>query len=313
MADINIKTVTLNGGEVEVNLTRRNCHIRNLGTEMIYASLKPGIVPDADGVLGVPAGAVDVLHDTDGKVYVKGNGKVQLVGSDFADGILGVVAGAGIDAQIAAEVAKLIADAPEDFDTLKEISDWIYSHADSAAEMNSEIQSLKTEKANKTDIPTSLPANGGNSDTVNGHTVESDVPVDAMFTDTTYSNATTTDAGLMSAEDKINLNSAIQIIKIGGKTQSKTNGIINLPSYATLFDVSQNQLKTSINEQKIPGTYACESWYTPDFPTGFGIFGFLLVFAYGAIVYQLMMFDTSNVIFRAYNGNTDVWTEWKTL
>lgn len=38
------------------------------------------------------------------------------------------------------------------------------------------------------DKPTSLPANGGNSDTVNSHTVESNVPKNAKFTDTTYSN-----------------------------------------------------------------------------------------------------------------------------
>lgn len=35
--------------------------------------------------------------------------------------------------------------------------------------------------------PTSLPADGGNADTVNGHTVKSDVPINAKFTDTTYS------------------------------------------------------------------------------------------------------------------------------
>ena len=35
-------------------------------------------------------------------------------------------------------------------------------------------------------IPTSLPANGGNSSTVNGHTVKSDVPAGAKFTDTIY-------------------------------------------------------------------------------------------------------------------------------
>lgn len=34
--------------------------------------------------------------------------------------------------------------------------------------------------------PTALPADGGNSDTVNGHVVESDVPSDAKFTDTIY-------------------------------------------------------------------------------------------------------------------------------
>ena len=39
-----------------------------------------------------------------------------------------------------------------------------------------------------TDIPTSLPANGGNSSTVNGHTVNSDVPANAKFTDTVYTH-----------------------------------------------------------------------------------------------------------------------------
>ena len=43
-----------------------------------------------------------------------------------------------------------------------------------------------TDYAKTADIPTELPANGGNSDTVNNHTVESNVPVDAKFTDTVY-------------------------------------------------------------------------------------------------------------------------------
>ncbi len=46
-------------------------------------------------------------------------------------------------------------------------------------------------------IPTSLPANGGNASTVNGHTVNSNVPANAKFTDTVYSlpDATTTTKG----------------------------------------------------------------------------------------------------------------------
>lgn len=38
----------------------------------------------------------------------------------------------------------------------------------------------------KTDIPRSLPADGGDAATVNGHTVGADVPEGAKFTDTTY-------------------------------------------------------------------------------------------------------------------------------
>ena len=54
--------------------------------------------------------------------------------------------------------------------------------------------------------PTSLPANGGNADTVNGHTVNADVPANAEFTDTTYGLATEEHDGLMSAADKAKLN-----------------------------------------------------------------------------------------------------------
>lgn len=54
--------------------------------------------------------------------------------------------------------------------------------------------------------PTSLPANGGNADTVNGHTVNADVPANAEFTDTTYGLATEEHDGLMSATDKAKLN-----------------------------------------------------------------------------------------------------------
>lgn len=36
--------------------------------------------------------------------------------------------------------------------------------------------------------PTTLPADGGDSDTVNGHTVEANVPADAKFTDTVYTH-----------------------------------------------------------------------------------------------------------------------------
>lgn len=42
---------------------------------------------------------------------------------------------------VADEIAKIVAGAPESFDTLKEISDWISGHANDAAAMNSAIQS----------------------------------------------------------------------------------------------------------------------------------------------------------------------------
>lgn len=38
------------------------------------------------------------------------------------------------------KIAELVANAPADFDTLKEIADWIADHAEDAAQMNSDIQ-----------------------------------------------------------------------------------------------------------------------------------------------------------------------------
>ena len=48
------------------------------------------------------------------------------------------------------------------------------------------VKTVEDAYAKKTDIPTTLPANGGNANTVNNHTVKSDVPENAVFTDTVY-------------------------------------------------------------------------------------------------------------------------------
>ena len=44
-----------------------------------------------------------------------------------------------ITAEVTAKIAQIIANAPEDLDTLKEIADWISTHEDSASAMNAEI------------------------------------------------------------------------------------------------------------------------------------------------------------------------------
>ena len=45
--------------------------------------------------------------------------------------------------------------------------------------------------AKKTEIPKSLPASGGDADTVSGHTVATNVPANAKFTDTVYTHPST--------------------------------------------------------------------------------------------------------------------------
>ena len=81
-------------------------------------------------------------------------------------------------------------------------------------------------KSQITDFPTSMPANGGNSTTVNGHTVNSDVPANAKFTDTTYNIATTTANGLMSKEHVSKLNN----IQIKTYTSIESLGLSGTPT-----------------------------------------------------------------------------------
>lgn len=99
---------------------------------------------------------------------------------------------------------------------------------------NTEYDPVNNKAATMADIPSipqALPANGGNASTVNNHTVQSDVPANAVFTDTTYvfntaydetnnkvatmadipGDATQSEAGLMSAADKIKLDNTRNI------------------------------------------------------------------------------------------------------
>ena len=64
---------------------------------------------------------------------------------------------------VTTEIAKIVADAPESLNTLKEMSDWIAGHEDDASAMNSAISdnktaitALQTGKADKSEIPTTV-------------------------------------------------------------------------------------------------------------------------------------------------------------
>lgn len=185
-----------------------------------------------------------------------------------------------VNSTVTTEIAKVVADAPEDFNTLKEMSDWIAGHEDDASAMNSAISdnkiaitALQTDKADKSEIPTTLPADGGNADTVNNHTVETDVPTDAVFTDTTYSEATQDAAGLMSTKDKkkldgitsgaeVNQNAFSNVI-VGSTTisaDSKTDSLILAGSNVTITPDATND-KVTIEITKANVTSALG--YTP--------------------------------------------------
>lgn len=68
-------------------------------------------------------------------------------------------------------VAAIVADAPESYDTLKEISDWITSHGESAAAMNTQITENKTSINNLIKLIGTLPE-GITAATVIGYIAE---------------------------------------------------------------------------------------------------------------------------------------------
>lgn len=68
-----------------------------------------------------------------------------------------------VSSTVTTEIAKVVADAPEDLNTLKEMSDWIAGHENDASAMNSAISdnktaitALQTGKADKSEIPTTV-------------------------------------------------------------------------------------------------------------------------------------------------------------
>lgn len=92
-----------------------------------------------------------------GKVADLANGAVKA----NTDAIAVLNGGAEIEGSVAKQVAdaiaQIIADAPESFDTLKEISDWISTHTDDASAMNTLIQDNKKAIADLAKLVGTLP------------------------------------------------------------------------------------------------------------------------------------------------------------
>lgn len=78
------KTINLTGAEVEVTgLDGAHAHIRNDGTEVIYAAKTAGITAGADGVASIPAGQSDTIRGISGAVYLLGTGSVLIQSDDY--------------------------------------------------------------------------------------------------------------------------------------------------------------------------------------------------------------------------------------
>lgn len=104
--------------------------------------------------------------------YLKAADKTALEGKITENkNAIAVLNGTGegsVSKQVADAVAGIVADAPEAYNTLKEISDWISSHAESAATMNSQIN------ANKEAI-------AANKKAIDAFTEITEAEIDALF------------------------------------------------------------------------------------------------------------------------------------
>lgn len=149
-----IKTVNLNGSEISVtDLGGFNTVVHNLGDDVIYASKYPNISADGDNVAEIPAGAAKLISTTNGTVYLLGTGKAELTGQDH-DGV-NYFAGGG------SGVSKSYVDSGDE-NTLYSANAYTDN---TVGDLENKVGDLLNSKADKSEIPTTLPANGGNADT----------------------------------------------------------------------------------------------------------------------------------------------------
>lgn len=146
------KTITLTGAEVAVTgLDGAHAHIRNDDTEVIYAAKTAGITAGADGVASIPAGQSDTIRGISGALYLLGTGSVLIQSDDYVASPFKTSAASGGSA--VDEVARAAINAHSG-------NAEIHVTADDKANWNG--------KAELSDIPATLPANGGNADTLDG-------------------------------------------------------------------------------------------------------------------------------------------------
>lgn len=126
--------------------------------------------------------------------------------------------------------------------------------------LNSKANSSHTHtKSEITDFPTTLPADGGNSTTVNNHTVNSDVPENAVFTDTIYDD-TEIKSDIANKVDKAEGYSLISSTDLAQISTNKDD-ILSLKgdgtgSINTMIDEKINAWATQLTDDGTVNTYA---------------------------------------------------------
>ena len=132
-----------------------------------------------------------------------------------------------VSKQVADAVAKIVAEAPEAYDTLQEIATWISTHEGSASAMNQSIQTNKTDIANLVKLVGSLPE-GSESKTIIEYINSKVASVDFTTAIATAKqeaiNAAATDAKTKADTAETNAKNAVKELA-GGQVKTNTDNI----------------------------------------------------------------------------------------
>ncbi len=144
----NLIPIVLNGDERKVEFCGTNAWLRNDSANTLYASSLPNITDRKEGVVSIPSGQSAPVYGVDGEVFLLGDGSIQLIGSDYSTNPYAITSAIGTS--------------NVDGTALSMISNHIVNES---MHISSAERSMWNAKAGKSDIPTSLPANGGHSET----------------------------------------------------------------------------------------------------------------------------------------------------
>lgn len=202
---------------------------------------KVGVVPEDKTVVQMISEAITAAtyDDTAVKASIKANTDAITVLNGDGEG--------SVSKQVADAVASIVADAPEAYNTLKEISDWISSHADDAAAMNSQINTNKTDIAGLKTLIGTLPESAA-STTIVEYIAEA---IGASSTDLTSAIATAKNEAIASAKTYTDT----EIGKTNANVSANTEAIANAQADATsaLNQIAAIQYAT---EEDIRGLFA---------------------------------------------------------
>lgn len=190
------------------------------------------------------------------------------------------------------------------------------------------LGSLAYSSATIPTIPSSLPANGGNASTVNGHTVNTDVPANAKFTDTWRPLGTTGDTACAGNDSRLsNARPASDVYgwaKASTKPSYSWGEITGKPSTFTPSSHEHNKIIRSTHLDTIDALNAFKEANAFKYATVSALSGLIGLDQKDGIIlsmtwkdstaygHQIFIDDSGYTIAHRYNGG-NTWSSWSTI